>query len=78
MTREMKPVEKNMRLPKGTGTKRKSKVELMKPAKTNLISTEIKVTDKMVEDWVGNIKGVLHILWECGFIDENRLGRYCI
>jgi hypothetical protein len=41
------------------------------------IPTTIAV-DKTVEGWVGKPKGLLQILWERGFIDENNLSKYCM
>ena len=58
-------------LPKGVDTKINTKAELMELTKVNSISTEINVTDKMVECCLGNPKGMLQILWEFIFIDEN-------
>ena len=43
----------------------------MEIAKDNLIIIEIDVTDKMLDGVVVNLKGVLQIIWERGFVDKN-------
>ena len=33
---------------------------------------------KIIEGWAGKPKGMLQILWECGFINRNNLNQYTI
>ena len=33
---------------------------------------------KIIEGWVGKLKGMLQVLWERGFIDEGNLQQYTI
>ena len=50
----------------------------MELSKENSISTEIKVTYKMVGGYVGNPKGMLLIMWERVFVNESLLERHYI
>jgi hypothetical protein len=33
---------------------------------------------KIIQGWQGRPKGMLQVLWECGFIDEQNLNQYTI
>ena len=48
---------------------------LIKRAKQNGICSKV-TSAKVVEGWQGKAKGLLHVLWERGFIDTTNLDKY--
>jgi hypothetical protein len=44
----------------------------------NMEAPLLELVDKTQLGWEGPLKGLLQILWEHGWIDENNLGRYTI
>ena len=45
----------------------------MELARVNSMTNEFDISDKMVEDWVGNTKGMFQIIWVYVLMDKNIL-----